>query len=151
MDKFAKISGRQYKTIEYVGPADADQVIVIMGSGAETVDETINYLNNNGYNVGLLKVRLYRPFPATSFIAALPKSVKVVNVLDRTKESGSIGEPLYLDVVATLTQAFANNEIAAMPRIFGGRYGLSSKEFTPGMVRAVYDNGASAKPINGFP
>ena len=118
MDKFAKISGRQYKTIEYVGPADADQVIVIMGSGAETVDETINYLNNNGYNVGLLKVRLYRPFPAKSFIAALPKSVKVVNVLDRTKESGSIGEPLYLDVVATLTQAFANNEIAAMPDVY---------------------------------
>ena len=150
MDKFAKISGRQYKTVEYVGPADAEQVIVIMGSGAETVDETITYLNNNGYKVGLLKVRLYRPFPSKSFVAALPKSVKVVNVLDRTKESGSIGEPLYLDVVATLTQAYANNEISSMPRILGGRYGLSSKEFTPGMVRAVYDNGASAKPINGF-
>ena len=150
MDKFAKISGRQYKTVEYVGPADAEQVIVIMGSGAETVDETITYLNNNGYKVGLLKVRLYRPFPSKSFVAALPKSVKVVNVLDRTKESGSIGEPLYLDVVATLTQAYANNEISSMPRILGGRYGLSSKEFTPGMVRAVYDNGASTKPINGF-
>ena len=150
MDKFAKISGRQYKVVEYVGPEDAEQVIVIMGSGAETVEETINYLNNNGYKVGLMKVRLYRPFPEKSFVKALPASVKVVNVLDRTKESGSIGEPLYLDVVATLTQAFANGEITAMPRIFGGRYGLSSKEFTPGMVRAVYDNGASMKPINGF-
>ena len=150
MDKFAKISGRQYHVVDYVGPENAEQVIVIMGSGAETVEETINYLNNNGYNVGLMKVHLYRPFPEKSFIKALPKSVKVVNVLDRTKESGSIGEPLYLDVVATLTQAFANGEIASMPRVFGGRYGLSSKEFTPGMVRAVYDNGASMKPINGF-
>ena len=150
MDKFAKISGRQYNVVEYVGAADAEQVIVIMGSGAETVEEAINYLNNNGYKVGLVKVRLYRPFPEKSFLKALPKTAKVVNVLDRTKESGSTGEPLYLDVVATLTQAFANGEIANMPRVFGGRYGLSSKEFTPGMVKAVYDNGAAAKPINGF-
>ena len=150
MDKFAKISGRKYNVVDYVGPEDAEQVIVIMGSGAETVEETISYLNNNGYKVGLMKVHLYRPFPEKSFLKALPKSVKVVNVLDRTKESGSIGEPLYLDVVATLTQAFAKGEIAALPRIFGGRYGLSSKEFTPGMVRAVYENGASMKPINGF-
>ncbi|MBQ8436962.1 MAG: pyruvate:ferredoxin (flavodoxin) oxidoreductase [Alphaproteobacteria bacterium] len=150
MDKFAKISGRQYNVVEYVGAPDAEQVIVIMGSGAETVEEAINYLNNNGYKVGLVKVRLYRPFPEKSFLKALPKTAKVVNVLDRTKESGSTGEPLYLDVVATLTQAFANGEIASMPRVFGGRYGLSSKEFTPGMVKAVYDNGASAKPINGF-
>ena len=150
MDKFAKISGRQYNVVDYVGPKDAEQVIVIMGSGAETVEETINYLNNNGYKVGLVKVHLYRPFPTKSFLKALPESVKVVNVLDRTKESGSIGEPLYLDVVATLTQAFANGEIKAMPKILGGRYGLSSKEFTPGMVKAVYDNGAAAKSINGF-
>ena len=138
MDKFAKISGRQYHVVDYVGPKDAEQVIVIMGSGAETVEETINYLNNNGYKVGLVKVHLYRPFPTKSFLKALPASVKTVNVLDRTKESGSIGEPLYLDVVATLTQAFANGEIASMPKIVGGRYGLSSKEFTPGMVKAVY-------------
>ncbi len=150
MDKFAKISGRQYNVVDYVGPKDAEQVIVIMGSGAETVEETINYLNNNGYKVGLVKVHLYRPFPAKSFLKALPESVKTVSVLDRTKESGSIGEPLYLDVVATLTQAFANGEIKAMPRIVGGRYGLSSKEFTPGMVKAVYDNGAAVKPLNGF-
>ena len=150
MDKFAKISGRKYNVVDYVGPEDAEQVIVIMGSGAETVEEAIAYLNNNGYKVGLLKVHLYRPFPEKSFMNALPKSVKVVNVLDRTKESGSIGEPLYLDVVATLTHAFADGKISAMPRIYGGRYGLSSKEFTPGMVRAVYDNGASMKPINSF-
>ena len=150
MNKFAKVSGRKYNVVDYVGPQDAEQVIVIMGSGAETVEEAITYLNENGYKVGLLKVRLYRPFPVKSFLNALPKTVKVVNVLDRTKESGSIGEPLYLDVVATLTQAHANGEIANMPRIFGGRYGLSSKEFTPGMVRAVYDNGASMKAINGF-
>ena len=150
MDKFAKISGRQYHVVDYVGAADAEQVIVIMGSGAETVEETINYLNANGAKLGLLKVHLYRPFPEKSFLKALPKSVKVVSVLDRTKESGSTGEPLYLDVVATLTQAFANGEIANMPKILGGRYGLSSKEFTPGMVKAVYDNGSAAKPINGF-
>ena len=150
MDKFAKISGRQYHVVDYVGAADAEQVIVIMGSGAETVEETINYLNANGAKLGLLKVHLYRPFPEKSFLKALPKSVKVVSVLDRTKESGSTGEPLYLDVVATLTQAFANGEIANMPKILGGRYGLSSKEFTPGMVKAVYDNGSAAKPINSF-
>lgn len=150
MDKFAKISGRKYDVVEYVGAPDAEQVIVIMGSGAETVEEAINYLNNNGYKVGLVKIRLYRPFPEKSFLKALPKTAKVINVLDRTKESGSIGEPLYLDVVATLTQAHANSEIASMPRIIGGRYGLSSKEFTPGMVKAVYDNGAAAKPINSF-
>ena len=150
MDKFAKISGRQYHVVDYVGAADAEQVIVIMGSGAETVEETINYLNANGAKLGVMKVHLYRPFPEKSFIKALPKTAKVVSVLDRTKESGSTGEPLYLDVVATLTQAFANGEIANMPRVYGGRYGLSSKEFTPGMVKAVYDNGFAAKPINGF-
>lgn len=145
MDKFAKISGRQYHVVDYVGAADAEQVIVIMGSGAETVEETINYLNAEGAKLGVLKIHLYRPFPEKSFLKALPKSVKVVSVLDRTKESGSIGEPLYLDVVATLTQAFAN-----MPKVVGGRYGLSSKEFTPGMVKAVFDNGFAAKSVNGF-
>ncbi len=150
MDKFAKISGRKYGVVEYVGAPDAEQVIVIMGSGAETAEEAIEFLNNNGYKVGLLKLRLYRPFPTKSFLKALPKSVKVVNVLDRTKESGSVGEPLYLDIVATLSEAFASGEIASMPKILGGRYGLSSKEFTPGMVKAVYDNGKAAKAIKGF-
>lgn len=149
MDKFAKISGRQYHIVEYYGAADAEQVIVIMGSGAETVQETIDYLNAQGQKLGVLKVHLYRPFPAKAFVAALPKSAKVVSVLDRTKESGATGEPLYLDVVATLAQSAAAGEIS-MPKILGGRYGLSSKEFTPGMVKAVFDNAVSANPVNGF-
>ena len=149
MDKFAKISGRQYHIVEYYGAADAEQVIVIMGSGAETVQETIDYLNAQGQKLGVLKVHLYRPFPAKAFVAALPKSAKVVSVLDRTKESGATGEPLYLDVVATLAQAAAAGEIS-MPKILGGRYGLSSKEFTPGMVKAVFDNAVSSNPVNGF-
>lgn len=149
MDKFAKISGRQYHIVEYYGAADAEQVIVIMGSGAETIQETIDYLNAQGQKLGVLKVHLYRPFPAKAFVAALPKSAKVVSVLDRTKESGATGEPLYLDVVATLAQAAAAGEIS-MPKILGGRYGLSSKEFTPGMVKTVFDNAVSANPVNGF-
>ena len=149
MDKFAKITGRQYHVVEYYGAQDAEQVIVIMGSGAETVQETIDYLNAQGAKLGVLKVHLYRPFPTKSFLKALPKSVKIVSVLDRTKESGATGEPLYLDVVATLAQAAAKGEVA-MPKIVGGRYGLSSKEFTPGMVKAVYDNGFAKEPINGF-
>lgn len=149
MDKFAKITGRQYHVVEYYGAQDAEQVIVIMGSGAETVQETIDYLNAQGAKLGVLKVHLYRPFPTKSFLKALPKSVKIVSVLDRTKESGATGEPLYLDVVATLAQAAAKGEVA-MPKIIGGRYGLSSKEFTPGMVKAVYDNGFAKEPINGF-
>ena len=150
MAKFAKITGRKYNAVEYVGAKDAEHVIIAMGSGAETVEETIEYLNKNGYKVGLIKIRLYRPFPARTFLKALPKSVKTINVLDRTKELGATGEPLYLDVVSTLSEAYANGQIEALPRIFGGRYGLSSKEFTPGMVKAVYDNATSQKPINGF-
>ncbi len=150
MDKFAGISGRQYHVVDYYGAKDADQVIVIMGSGGETVEEAIDYLNANGRKLGVMKVHLYRPFPEKSFLKVLPETVKTVSVLDRTKESGSTGEPLYLDVVATLSQAFARGELKSMPKVVGGRYGLSSKEFTPGMVKAVYDNGASATPINGF-
>ena len=149
MDKFAKITGRQYHVVDYYGAQDAEQVIVIMGSGAETVQETIDYLNAQGAKLGVLKVHLYRPFPAKSFLKALPKSVKIVSVLDRTKESGATGEPLYLDVVATLAQTAAKGEVE-MPKIVGGRYGLSSKEFTPGMVKAVFDNGFAQEPINGF-
>ena len=149
MDKFAKITGRQYHVVEFYGAQDAEQVIVIMGSGAETVQETIDYLNAQGAKLGVLKVHLYRPFPAKSFLKALPKTAKIVSVLDRTKESGATGEPLYLDVVATLAQAAAKGEVA-MPKIVGGRYGLSSKEFTPGMVKAVFDNGFANEPINGF-
>ncbi len=150
MDKFSAISGRRYNVVDYVGPKDATDVIVIMGSGAETVEETVNYLNANGAKVGVLKVRLYRPFPEESFVKALPSTVRNVSVLDRTKESGATGEPLYLDVVATLSKAFATGKIKSMPKVLGGRYGLSSKEFTPNMVKAVYDNGASSNSINGF-
>lgn len=150
MDKFAKITGRQYNVIDYVGAEDAENVIVVMGSGAETVEETIEYLNSKGAKLGVLKVHLYRPFPTESFLKALPKTVKVVSVLDRTKESGSLGEPLYLDVVTALSQAFSNGKIATLPKIYGGRYGLSSKEFTPAMVKAVFDNAVSNNPINGF-
>ena len=149
MDKFAKISGRQYHIVDYYGAKDAEQVIVVMGSGAETVEEAIDFLNAKGAKLGVMKVHLYRPFPEKSFINALPKTAKVVSVLDRTKESGATGEPLYLDVVATLAQAAAKGEIA-MPKVVGGRYGLSSKEFTPGMVKAVFDNGFKADAINGF-
>ena len=150
MDKFAKISGRQYHVVDYVGAADAENVIVVMGSGAETVEEAIEYLNAHGAKLGVLKVHLYRPFPTGSFLKALPKTVKTVSVLDRTKESGSLGEPLYLDVVTALSQAFSNGKLASLPKIYGGRYGLSSKEFTPAMAKAVFDNAVSAAPINGF-
>lgn len=150
MDKFAKISGRQYHVVDYVGAADAENVIVVMGSGAETVEEAIEYLNAHGAKLGVLKVHLYRPFPTESFLKVLPKTVKTVSVLDRTKESGSLGEPLYLDVVTALSQAFSNGKLASLPKIYGGRYGLSSKEFTPAMAKAVFDNAVSAAPINGF-
>ena len=150
MDKFAKISGRQYHVVDYVGAEDAENVIVVMGSGAETVEEAIEYLNAHGAKLGVLKVHLYRPFPTESFLKALPKTVKTVSVLDRTKESGSLGEPLYLDVVTALSQAFSNGKLASLPKIYGGRYGLSSKEFTPAMAKAVFDNAVSAAPINGF-
>ncbi|MBC7361318.1 MAG: pyruvate:ferredoxin (flavodoxin) oxidoreductase [Candidatus Aminicenantes bacterium] len=132
MDKVAKVTGRQYHLFDYFGAPDADKVIVIMGSGAETAEETINYLNKHGYKVGLVKVRLYRPFSAEALNAVIPQSVKKIAVLDRTKEPGAQGEPLYLDVVAAL----AGRNI----KIIGGRYGLSSKEFTPAMVKAVYDH-----------
>ena len=150
MNKFAKLTGRQYNVVDYVGAKDAENVIVVMGSGAETVEEAIEYLNAHGAKLGVLKVRLYRPFPQEALIKALPATAKVVSVLDRTKESGSLGEPLYLDVVTALSQAFSNGKIASLPKIYGGRYGLSSKEFTPAMAKAVFDNAVSSNPINGF-
>ncbi len=142
MDKFAKLTGREYNVVDYVGAEDAEKVIVIMGSGAETVEETVKFLASKGEKVGVLKVRLYRPFPAKQFIDALPSSVKTLTVLDRTKEPGSMGEPLYLDVIAALTEAVTDATISGMPKVLRGRYGLSSKEFTPAMVKAVYDNTA---------
>ncbi len=142
MDKVAKVTGRQYHPFDYVGAADATDVIVAIGSGCETIEETIEYLNaKRGTKYGLVKVRLYRPFDVKRFNAALPKSTKRIAVLDRTKEPGSIGEPLYLDVVAALE----NKDI----RVIGGRYGLSSKEFTPSMVYAIYKH-SEANGFHGF-
>ena len=135
MDQVSALTGRKYNLYDYVGAADAENVIVIMGSGADVVEETINHLNAKGAKLGLLKVRLYRPFPADRFVAALPASVKKIAVLDRTKESGSLGEPLYQDVVNALFETGRSDV-----KVVGGRYGLGSKEFTPSMVKAVYDN-----------
>lgn len=151
MDRFASLTGRQYRLFEYVGAADAERVIVLMGSGAEAVEETLDYLNRQGEAVGLLKVRLFRPFSPEHLIAALPVGVRNIAVLDRTKEPGADGEPLYKDVLAAVAQAFSQGEkFSRMPRVVGGRYGLSSKEFTPGMVKAVYDELKQDKPKNQF-
>jgi pyruvate-ferredoxin/flavodoxin oxidoreductase len=152
MDKFGKLVGREYKLFEYVGAPDADRVIIIMGSGAETVHETVEYLTEKGEKIGLLKVRLYRPFSVEHFVKALPSTVKSIAVLDRTKESGATGEPLYLDVVTALNEMIAagTSPIKIMPRVIGGRYGLSSKEFTPTMVKAVFDELTKSQPKNHF-
>ena len=150
MDKFEKIVGRSYKLFDYYGDPNAENIIIMMGSGAETAQETVEYLNNKGEKYGLLKVRLYRPFSAEHFLKALPKSVKKIAVLDRTKEPGANGDPLYLDIIAVLAEAFNNGEISALPKVIGGRYGLSSKEFTPAMVKAVYEELKKAKPLPRF-
>ncbi len=152
MEQFGKITGRQYKPFQYVGDPNAERVLIIMGSGAETTEEAVDYLNERGAKVGVLKVRLYRPFCAKRFIEELPASVKAIAVLDRTKESGALGEPLYLDVVTALSESLAAGtaRVKTMPRIVGGRYGLSSKEFTPAMVKAVFDNLQAASPRNHF-
>ena len=152
MDKFAQLTGRQYKLFEYSGAPDAERVVVLMGSGAETAESTANYLASQGEKVGVLKVRLYRPFAAEAFVQALPPTVKAIAALDRTKEPGSTGEPLYLDIVSAVVDAVADGKapFAIMPRIIGGRYGLSSKEFTPGMVKSVFDELAKPQPKNHF-
>ncbi|MCP4421355.1 MAG: pyruvate:ferredoxin (flavodoxin) oxidoreductase, partial [Chloroflexi bacterium] len=152
MDKFAQLTGRQYKLFEYSGAPDAECVVVLMGSGAETAVSTAEYLSNQDEKVGVLKVRLYRPFASNAFVQALPATVKAIAVLDRTKEPGASGEPLYLDVVTAVVEAVAEGKapFATVPRIIGGRYGLSSKEFTPGMVKAVFDELKQASPKNHF-
>ena len=134
MDEVAVHTGRAYRVAEYTGHPEAERVVVIMGSGGETVRETVTHLVDAGERVGVLQLRLYRPFPADELLAALPATVTQVAVLDRTKEPGSNGEPLYLDVLATLAEAHERGDRATIPRVIGGRYGLSSKEFTPGMV-----------------
>lgn len=150
MDKFATLTGRQYKLFDYEGTPDAERVIVIMGSGAETAAETAHFLNQQDEKVGVLKVRLYRPFSIKHFIAALPASVKVIAVLDRCKEPGAPGDPLYLDVVTAFAEGWRSNSGAGLPKIIAGRYGLSSKEFTPAMVKAVFDELAKPDPKNHF-
>ncbi|BCO31317.1 pyruvate-flavodoxin oxidoreductase [Thiohalobacter sp. COW1] len=152
MDRFAELTGRQYRLYDYAGAADAERVIVLMGSGAETVAETVEYLEPQGEKVGVLRVRLYRPFDPAALIAALPPTVKAIAVLDRTKEPGADGEPLYKDVITALArhQCSGGGRFTALPRVIGGRFGLSSKEFTPGMVRAVFDELDKPEPKHLF-
>ncbi len=152
MDRFAQRTGRSYRLFDYVGAPDAERVIVMMGSGVGAVEETIEHLTQRGEKVGLLKVRLYRPFAAEAFVSALPKTVRSIAVLDRTKEPGSLGEPLYLDVVTALSESRLTDDEASrsLPRIIGGRYGLASKEFTPAMAKAVFEEIAKSAPKNHF-
>ncbi|HEV2732574.1 MAG TPA: 2-oxoacid:acceptor oxidoreductase family protein [Terriglobales bacterium] len=168
MDKFSEVVGRSYHLFDYVGAPDAERVMVMMGSGAEAAHDTVEYLNRCGEKVGLLKVRLYRPFSVKHFLEALPATVKKIAVLDRTKESGSAGEPLYLDVVNALFENTnyvapegpvrssgaevrrADEGVRPYVSILGGRYSRSSKEFTPAMVKAVYDSLAKPEAQNHF-
>ena len=152
MDKFAKLTGRQYKIYEYVGAPDAERIVVLMASGCETAKETSDYLNSLGEKTGVLKVRLFRPFDIQKFMEAIPGTVKSIAVLDRTKEPGASGEPLYLDVVNTIFEGLqaGYGNLTSMPKIVSGRYGLSSKEFTPTMVKAVFDNLKLDKPKHHF-
>jgi pyruvate-ferredoxin/flavodoxin oxidoreductase len=145
MDKFGKLTGRQYHLYDYIGAPDAERVVVIMASGGETAEATVRHLVGKGEKIGVVRVRLYRPFPGEQFLASLPKTVKTIAVLDRTKEPGAAGEPLYQDVVNAL---FENNQKDM--RVIGGRYGLSSKEFTPAMVKAVFDEMKKTEPKNHF-
>ncbi|MCB1049688.1 MAG: pyruvate:ferredoxin (flavodoxin) oxidoreductase [Acidobacteria bacterium] len=151
MNAFKSQTGRQYHLFDYYGHPKAEQVIVVMGSASGTVEETIDYLNAQGQKIGLVKVRLYRPFSAEHLIGALPQSTQSIAVLDRTKEPGGSGEPLYLDVVHAVAQHFGSGRLPfPFPKIVGGRYGLSSKEFTPAMVKAVWENLNQDQPKNGF-
>ena len=152
MDRFAQVVGRKYRLFDYVGAPDAERVLVMMGSGAEAAEEAVGALNARGEKVGLVKVRLYRPFSVKHFYETLPLTVRSIAVLDRTKESGAAGEPLYLDVVTAVQEALRHGygSVRIAPSVIGGRYGLSSKEFTPAMVKAVFDNLAKPKPKEHF-
>ncbi|MFU8842146.1 MAG: pyruvate:ferredoxin (flavodoxin) oxidoreductase, partial [Nitriliruptoraceae bacterium] len=152
MDDFKKLTGRAYKPFDYEGHPDADRVIVILGSGGETCAETVGKLNADGARTGVVKVRLYRPFSVADFASVIPKSTRSIAVLDRTKEPGSLGEPLYLDVAAALRQA-GEDGLLENPQsitLIGGRYGLGSKEFTPAMVKAVFDELGKPTPKREF-
>jgi pyruvate-ferredoxin/flavodoxin oxidoreductase len=152
MDRLYAVTGRRYNLFDYAGAPDAERVIVIMGSGAETAEQTAAWMNERGAKLGVLKVRLFRPFAVTHFLDALPATTRAIAVLDRTKEPGAIGEPLYLDVVAAIDegQRDAARRFKRRPRVIGGRYGLASKEFTPAMAKAVFDELAKARPKNHF-
>jgi pyruvate-ferredoxin/flavodoxin oxidoreductase len=148
--KFEKLTGRRYQAFEYYGAETAERVIILMGSATETAITTADELNKSRANVGVIRVRLYRPFSPERFLAVLPKTVRAIAVLDRTKEPGNSGEPLYKDVVTELSQAFARGDLSHMPRVIGGRYGLSSKEFTPSMVARIYQELLAREPMNDF-
>jgi len=152
MDKFAGLVGRQYRLFDYVGAPDAERVIVLMGSSGETAHETVDYLSKQGEKVGVIKVRLYRPFSGKDLIQALPPTVKTIATMDRTKEPGAVGEPLYQDVVTAVVEAMADGSapFEAAPKVIGGRYGLSSKEFTPAMIKGVLDEMEKEQPKNHF-
>ena len=150
MDAFAKLTGRQYRLFEYEGPGDAERIIILMGSGAETARTTAVALRQADEKVGVLQVRLFRPFSAVHFLAALPETCHAVAVLEQTKEPGALGEPLYLDVIESLAQAVSRRQRSMMPRVIGGRYGLSSKDFSPAMAKAVFDELKKPEPKNGF-
>jgi len=150
MDDFAGMTGRQYRLFDYDGAEDADRVIVIMASGAATARQTAAALRLRDEKVGVIQVRLFRPFSGAHFLAVLPATCRAVAVLERTKEPGAGGEPLYLDVVEVLAQALSDGRRKNLPRIVGGRYGLASKDFTPAMVKAVFDELKKSKPRNGF-
>ncbi|MCB0680559.1 MAG: pyruvate:ferredoxin (flavodoxin) oxidoreductase, partial [Saprospiraceae bacterium] len=150
MDQLGQLTGRPYRLFDYYGAPDAERVIVLMGSGAQTAIETTQYLAEQGEKVGIIQVRLYRPFSTEHLLAAMPASTKAVAVLDRTKEPGANGEPLYQDVLTSLLESLNEGRLGEMPKLIGGRYGLSSKEFTPAMVKAIYDELAKEKPKNHF-
>ena len=153
MNKFFELTGRRYNLFDYYGAPDAERIIIMMGSGAEAAEETVEYLNKkNNEKIGLVKVRLFRPFSTKHLLKAIPKSVKKIAVLDRTKEPGSLGEPLYLDIVTAISEEMSGQKppFAKMPKIIGGRYGLSSKEFTPAMVKSIYDELKKDEPKNHF-
>jgi pyruvate-ferredoxin/flavodoxin oxidoreductase len=150
MDRFAVQTGRAYRLFDYYGAPDAERVIILMGSGADVAEEAVDLMVKQGEKIGLLKVRLFRPFDTSAFLASLPKTVKSIATLDRCKEPGGAGEPLYQDILTVLAENAANLPFAAMPKVIGGRYGLSSKEFTPAMVKGVFDELAKPAPKNHF-
>ena len=150
MDRFAKVTGRKYKLFDYYGAPDAERLIILMGSGVGAAEEAVDAMRKASEKVAILKVRLYRPFALEVFLQAIPASVKSIAVLDRTKEPGALGEPLYQDVLTAYMEKFATKPGAAIPRVIGGRYGLSSKEFTPAMVKAVFDELKKPEPKNHF-